>query len=325
MVGGGTGGIAGSGVPTMSTSFTCTPQTWDTAPIGWATQSGGTTGGGTGTPMMVTSLSALNTAAGGTTARVIQFTGKLSGTVTVGSNKTILGGCGAEIDGHIQMSGSSNVIMRNVKVVGLNCTDNSDCQSGLDGITVDSKSSHLWFDHLDVSNGSDGNLDITQQSDFVTVSWTKFSYSGQRAGGHQFSNLIGASDTDTSDTGHLRVTWHHDWWGANVGERMPRARFGQVHVFDSLYTATGDNACIEVGVSANMLIENNVFMNVSDPIDTLDYSDGNSVAVTRNNIFTAISGMFVGRGTGGFTPPYTYNLDGGDVVAAEVMSGSGVK
>ena len=171
----------------------------------------------------------------------------------------------------------------------------------------------------------DGNLDITQQSDFVTVSWSKFSYSGQRSGGHQFSNLIGASDSDTSDAGHLRVTWHHDWWGANVGERMPRARFGQVHVFNSLYTATGDNACIEVGVSVNMLIENNVFIGVSDPIDTLDYSNAASIGVGKGNIFTSISGMFASKGSTAFTPPYPYNLDGGNVVQAEIMSGAGVK
>jgi len=275
--------------------------------------------------MTVTSLSALNSAAGGTTARVIQLSGKVSGTVTIGSNKTILGMCGAEIDGHVQIGGSSNVIMRNIKVVGLNCTDNSDCQSGADAITVENKSTHIWFDHMDISNGSDGNLDITQQSDFVTVSWTKFSYSGQRAGGHQFSNLIGASDTDTSDTGHLRVTWHHDWWGDNVGERMPRGRFGQVHVFNSLYTATGDNAAIEVGVSVSFLIENNVFIGTSDPIDTLNYSNASSVAITRGNTFTSITGMFSGLGTGGFTPPYSYNLDGAPFVQAEIMSGVGVK
>ena len=107
--------------------------------------------------------------------------------------------------------------------------------------------------------------------------------------------------------------------------RNALARFGQVHVFNSLYTATGDNACIEVGVSVNMLIENNVFLNVSDPIDTLDYSNAASIGVGRGNIFMNICGMFVSKGSTAFTPPYPYNLDGGDVIQAEIMSGAGVK
>ena len=36
---------------------------------------------------------------------------------------------------------------------------------------------HVWFDHCDVSDGTDGNLDIVTELDFVTVSWTKFHYS----------------------------------------------------------------------------------------------------------------------------------------------------
>ena len=85
-------------------------------------------------------------------------------------------------------------------------------------------------------DGSDGNLDINQAADFVTLSWTKFHYSASRvdpagaAGGHEFSDLIGSSDNSTGDQGHLRVTWHHDWWGANVHEREPRVRFGEIHL-----------------------------------------------------------------------------------------------
>ena len=41
-------------------------------------------------------------------------------------------------------------------------------------------SHHVWFDHDDISDGSDGNLDITHASDYITISWTKFHYSGKR-------------------------------------------------------------------------------------------------------------------------------------------------
>jgi pectate lyase len=309
--------------PQATQNYPCSPQTWDAAAVGWATQSGGITGGGNAAAMTVTSLSAFNTAAGGTTARVIMVNGKFSGTAIIGSNKTILGMCGAEIDGHIQMSGSSNVIIRNLKVVGLNCTDNSDCQNGADAISVESQADHLWFDHMDVSNGSDGNLDITQASDFVTVSWTKFSYTG-RAGGHQFSNLIGADDGDTGDSGHLRVTWHHNWWANGVQDRMPRVRFGQVHVVNGLYTATGNDACVGVGVNANILLENNVFMSVQDPIET-SHASAASIIVSRGNIFQMVVGGFLGMGTAVFTPPYTYRVDTTNGLGALIMAKAGVK
>src|SRR4029077_4470230 len=90
--GAGTSGAAGSTGSGISTQgITCTPQTWDAAPIGWATVSGGTTGGGNATPKGVSSLSQLNAAVGGSGAAVIHVSGRISGTVNVGSNKTIWG------------------------------------------------------------------------------------------------------------------------------------------------------------------------------------------------------------------------------------------
>jgi hypothetical protein len=179
--------------------------------LGWASVMGSaatgaavatTTGGGAATPLTVSTLAALNAAVSGSTPAVVYVKGVLAaGTLKVGSNKTIAGVCGAEIHGHVDMNGSANVIFRNLKVVGYNCSDNmSECKSGFDAITVVSSAHHLWFDHDDISDGSDGNLDITNGSDFVTVSWTKFWYSSKRTDpvtgttGHRFSNLIGAAD-----------------------------------------------------------------------------------------------------------------------------------
>jgi pectate lyase len=332
----GTGGVVGTGGMVASTggaggfagvTGTCTPMSYDAAAIGFAMVGGTTTGGGNATPTMVSTAAAFNTAAGGTNAAVILFSGSLSGNFTIGSNKTIIGACNAQLSGHVEIDGSTNVIFRNVKVVGRNCTDNSVCESGADAITVQGQADHLWFDHCDVSNGSDGNLDMTDASDYITISWSKFSYSGQRAGGHQFSNLIGADDGDTGDAGHLRTTFHHNWWGPNVGERMPRVRFGQVHIFNNLWTATGNNNCIGVGVSANILAENNFFSGVSDPIE-VQFSNAASVLVSRGNIFQLISGSFAGLGTptAVFTPSYTYlpMLMPATSVQAAVMTGAGV-
>ena len=133
--------------------------------------------------------------------------------------------------------------------------------SGADAIGVNGESHHLWFDHLDVSDGSDGNLDITEGSDFVTVSWSKFHYSTRRtdpeagATGHRFSNLIGGSDREPLDVGRLNVTWHHVWWADNVDQRMPRTRRGQIHVFNSLYTSEGNSYCTDAGFEARFPLQ----------------------------------------------------------------------
>ena len=340
----GTGGTPATGGTTGTGGTKATGGTTGTggsasasALVGWAASGcsmGGistTTGGGSATATTVSSASAFSSAVSGSSAAVIHVSGSLSGTFKVGSNKTIVGMSGAKITGNLTFDGSFNDILQNLTIVGLNCSDvpsNGDCQDGADGITVENSAHHIWIDHLDVSDGSDGNLDITEGADCVTVSWTKFHYSANRVSGytgevHHFSNLVGGSDSKTSDAGHLRVTWHHDWWADHVVERQPRIRFGDVHIFNSLYTSTGDNYCIGAAVSANILDENNAFIGVSDPIDSTDYSNSATIVVSKGNLYSGTSGQTANKGSAVFTPPYPYTLDAASAVEAEVQSGAG--
>src|SRR5262249_46783656 len=121
------------------------------------------------------------------------------------------------------------------------------------------------------------------------------------------------------DTGHLNVTFHHVWWADNVDQRMPRVRFGKVHVFNSLYTAAGDSACIEVGVNANIRSENNVFQGVRGAVDTT-HANGASIIESIGN-----QGSATNVNAPAFTPPYAYTLDAVGSVAAAVMAGAGTK
>ena len=337
---GGTGGTAGN---------CATPP--DPSPlVGWATASGSTTGGGNATPTTVTTLAALQSAVKGTTPAVIYVKGVLApGAVAIGSNKTIVGLCGVEIHGHIGMSKSSNVILRNIKIVGYAVGDCSldpsyssatGCSSGDDAISIQGQSDHIWLDHDDISDGTDGNLDITHACDFITISWTKFHYSSARtdptgsdstgANGHRFSNLVGHSDSNGSeDTGHLTITWHHNWWADYVVERQPRVRFGRVHVFNNLYTSVGDNYCIGVGVGANLRTENNVFVGVKTPINTISYSDATSAISSSDNLYSGTSGDAPAdlKASSVFDPAsvYTYTLDDTGGLQAAIESGAGPK
>jgi pectate lyase len=291
--------------------------------------SGTTTGGGAGSTVTAATLSALQSAVSGTNAQVVQVTGTIdtgTGGLSVGSNKTIVGICGAEIHGHIQMTGSANVIVRNLKIVGYNCAapDTTSCSSGLDAVTVERGDNHLWFDHDDISDGTDGNLDITHASDYITISWTKFHYSGKRSGDHQFSNLVGHVDNNSEDVGKLRVTFHHDWWADNVDQRQPRVRYGQVHLFNNLYTATGGLYAVGVGFDANILAQNNVFVGVNNPIDSSNTSpSAASSCHSTGNIYTNCTGTTADVGSNTFTPPYTYTLDPAANVQTAVTSGVG--
>ena len=338
--GAGAAGHSGTGGAGGATSSCSTPPA-ASALVGWAAVSGmgvtTTTGGGNATPQTVTTESALASAAGGTGAAVIYVKGVLSaGKISVGSNKTIVGLCGAEIHGHLGLSGSSNVIIRNVKIVGYgvgNCALDPDydssvgCSSGNDAVTVNSASHHLWFDHCDISDGTDGNLDITNGSDFVTVSWTKFHYTSRSdnsgndstgSEGHRFSNLIGASDGLSIDVGHLNVTWHHDWWADNVNQRMPRSRAGKIHLFNNLFTAAGDSYCTNAGDGTHLLVESNVYSGVKAPLQP----DSNGDMLAKNNIFTNTSGTTTANGTG-FSPTYSYTSDAASGIQAAVQAGAG--
>lgn len=293
--------------------------------IGWAFESGlgldTTTGGGGVEPVVVSVLSELESAVSGDEPSVVRLESDIEGTVRIGSNKTIEAAPGVVFTGAMILSGEQNVIFRDLTLVGYNCTDDA-CGDGEDTLRL-FDAHHVWIDHCDISDGTDGNLDITRASDFVTVSWTRFSYSGRRPGGHQLSNLVGASDDSPEDVGRLAITWHHNHWAENIQERMPRVRYGRNHIFNNLYTSEGNNYCVGLGVFGDVLLENNVFINVDDPMNTTSYSNDESKLEARGNLYTAVTGDTDDFGSGVFTPPYAYTLDDAADVEALVRAGVG--
>jgi pectate lyase len=82
---------------------------------------------------------------------------------------------------------------------------------------------HIWLDHLDIADGQDGNLDITQGGDYVTVSWTHFHYTYAKE--HRYSNLIAGSDNEPNSVGKLHITYMTSHWGERVDQRQPLCMF----------------------------------------------------------------------------------------------------
>jgi pectate lyase len=298
-------------------------------PVGWAALPGGgfnapTSGGCNAAPVTVTTLAELNTALTGFQNKVVRLNGTVTGTINLTANTTLEGMSGARINGAVVIDGDINVIIRNLTIVGNNCTDASPCENGADAVSINGGSHHVWVDHCDISNGSDGNLDVVDAGDFVTVSWTKFSYSGTSRD-HRFSNLIGDGDGESADAGKLGVTFHHCWWADRIEERMPRVRYGRVHLFNNLWTASGNDQTVQVGYNANVRLENNVFIGVTNPINSSDYNPNSAAVTSSGNVYTSTSGSTANRGTA-WTPSsiagYMYTLEPASGVEAAVRAGA---
>lgn len=202
-----------------------------------------------------------------------------------GSNTTIVG-----LDKHatirggwFDIRGTASVNRTNIIIRNLTFVDTYDCfpaWSPTDGelgswnALYDSislrDSNHVWIDHntfmdQDTSDSQlphyfgvlyqvhDGLLDITNASDYVTVSWNRFE-------NHDKVMLIGSSDSASADRGKLKVTIHHNLF-ENLGQRVARVRFGQVHIYNNFYKISNPENYVYswgVGIESAIYAENNL-------------------------------------------------------------------
>jgi pectate lyase len=157
--------------------------------------------------------------------------------IRIGSNTTILGvDTKATIKGAwLDIRGTTGPVVNRTNIIirDLRLQDAFDCfpqwdptdgttgnwNSQYDNISL-RNADHVWIDHNDFADVQtadetlpfyfgrlfqvhDGELDITNASNYVTVSWNQF-----RA--HDKVMLIGSSDSATADRGLLKVTLHHN-------------------------------------------------------------------------------------------------------------------
>ena len=211
--------------------------------------------------------------------------------IRVGPNTTIVGvGNGAAIRGgwlDIRPQGGSGTQRMNVIVRNLGMRDTFDCfpqwdptdgdrgnwNSQYDAISV-RNAANVWIDHMSFEDRDtpdaqlpsyfgrqyqihDGALDVTNQSDLVTISWNRFAH-------HDKEMTIGNSDSASADAGKLRVTVHHNAFD-DVVQRAPRVRYGKVHVYNNYYNVpNAEDYVYSWGVGKNSAIyaENNAFRTV---------------------------------------------------------------
>lgn len=295
--------------------------------IGWATYDSGTTGGTGGTVVNVSTLSELKSALTRSGAYIIQVQGTIEITpfgaeLPVSSNKTILGlGTDATLKGGGLGIGSvSNIIVKNLTF--------KDAYVDWDGKTTDNdaieinNSHHVWIDHCDFSHFDDGLIDIKNAADYVTVSWCHFH-------NHNKVMLIGAGDDATQDRDHLNTTVHHCWFdgtdGNGIGQRLPRVRYGKVHVFNN-YMNDVVVSGVMVGYDGNMVVDNNYFLNVPLPHAVVGGDGGDNRMSASGNIYITSGSRRDQRGVT-FDPAeyYVYEYDATEDVPTIVMLGAGVE
>ncbi|MEU2545979.1 polysaccharide lyase family 1 protein [Streptomyces roseolus] len=229
--------------------------------------------------------------------------------LTVGSNTTLIGaGPGAGLRGAaLRVDGASNVIVRDLELADAydcfpawqpNSGGLGDWKSAYDTLWLRG-ARNVWVDHVTFSDKGhpdaaepmyfgrnflrhDGLLDITNGSDLVTVSWSRFT-------GHDKAMLIGNGDGVVTDRGKLRVTLHHNEF-TGVVQRAPRVRFGQVHVYDNRYVVPEDahdyRYSIGVSTESSIVAENNSFTTPAhvEAADVVKSWNGTAF-LARGNVF----------------------------------------
>ncbi|KQV87848.1 hypothetical protein ASD15_27750 [Massilia sp. Root351] len=289
------------------------------------------------------------------------FTGtsdqSLRSKVKVGSNSTLIG-MGSDtrlVNGSISISDAQNVIVRNLNIVNpcdVNPVwDPNDGSSGnwnseFDSVVI-SNSKNVWVDHnvftdapltddkLPISNGKvkqchDGALDVKNGSDYVTVSNNRFEL-------HQKNNLVGSSDSTTSDDGHLTVTFNNNHF-LHVAERAPRVRFGKVHLYNNYFEGSRSHAVyphhysVGVAYKAKIISQNNAFdiagATSCTNILTNPGSSSKTGAITDagsllNGTALDLAGKCSFSASVGWTLPYTPALLATSAVRQSVLSNAG--
>jgi pectate lyase len=303
---------------------------------GWADENGGTTGGAGGPTVTVSDEPNFIKYASYLTPGpyIVQVSGTINipttedaaGHLEVSSNKTIRGiGTNPTIIGNFGFKNrDGNIIVENLNIT------NPHKGSAYDGMSVKDTISHVVITKCTFYDTGDGACDISGESDYVTVSWCKFYYTSSAPDpGHTFACLVGSSDKQTEDSDNLRVTYHHNWWSTGCKERMPRVRYGQVHVYNNYYSnLVAGGYCVGVGCGSRIRVESNYFNAV--PAAWKDYYTGTGYAAgtigwnTGNIYYNCSQPTWATNAYSTiFTPPYEYTLDDTNDIPSIVQAYAG--
>lgn len=341
---------------------------------GWAAMAGGTSGGSTASSDQIYTVTnrrqLLNAiATGGSRPKIIKVVGTIDmsegvpfvdeadqdqrGQVRLPSNTTLIGaGAGAGlVNGRIEINGVGNVIVRNLKIVApcdvAPVWDPDDGSTGswnaaYDAIAIQG-AEHVWIDRntitdvpvtddtLPIENGKikqchDGAIDITRGANYVSVTYNVFDR-------HDKTMLIGHSDSNTADSGRFKITIANNVFTA-VSQRVPRARFGQVHVFNNYFTGSKaasvykHSYSVGVGTGAQIISHANVFAvtgatGCSSVVTAFNANAVSAFSDTGSQLNGAPLDNCAMNGSVGWTIPYAFKPRPAALVKANALAKAG--
>lgn len=119
-----------------------------------------------------------------------------------------------------------------------------------DAISIFS-SKNIWIDHVYLARAADGLIDVIRGSTDVTITNCYFTQ-------HDKVMLLGASMNDDMDR-NMRVTVAYNIFGPSLVQRMPRVRYGNVHVVNNDYTSGWGIYAIAGSEAPTILSQGNLF------------------------------------------------------------------
>ncbi|XP_010523445.1 PREDICTED: probable pectate lyase 3 [Tarenaya hassleriana] len=166
---------------------------------------------------------------------------RLAQELIITSNKTIDGrGVRVHITGGAGLTVQfvNNVIIHNIYIKDIvpgngGLIRDSETHFGLrtrsdgDGINIFG-ATNVWIDHVSMAHCSDGMIDAIQGSTGITISNCHLTDHGEVM-------LFGATDKDEIDT-KMQITVAFNHFGKRLVQRMPRCRYGLIHVVNNDYT-----------------------------------------------------------------------------------------
>ncbi len=219
--------------------------------------------------------------------------------------------------GIFNIKNADNIIIRNIQFVGPGACD----LGGSDLITAQG-ATHMWVDHCEFTDGQDGNFDIVNGSDFITVSWCKFNYTSNSYV-HMNTNLVGNSDSKTTDKGKLNVTYAYCNWGTGCNQRMPMVRFGTIHIMNCYFSCANNSNAINARKKSKVYVERCYFGKNVTPYKANNDTDCDARVFSDCHSEKSVSW----NNTGSVTIPYiaktTTNTLSVDDVPTEVGEKSG--
>ncbi|OXY99575.1 pectin esterase [Streptomyces diastatochromogenes] len=295
---------------------------WSDRPHGFASLAGGTTGGAGGEVVTVTDQASLARYAAAKEPYVIRIAGSIAvepfgSDIVVSSDKTLIGvgDTGEIVHGELHLDpGTHNVIIRNLTIRDSYVEGDWDGKTqDFDAIQMDTVD-HVWIDHNRFTHMGDGLLDIRKDSQYLTVSYNRFTHHNKAFGIGWTPNVV------------TQITIDHNWF-SGTKQRNPSAdNCAYAHLYNNYLSnqvADGDTVWTYGNWSrghTKMVIENSYYDGVQHPYQ----ADDTAELVQRGSILRNTTGRTDEHGTA-FDPRafYAYHLDPAAAVPALVEHFSG--